>query len=1751
MAIYLHDPNNFNSNPNLINGAPPYEDMYIYAELTAIQKGRSVLMKSDGGVYNSDKYASNDVSINFIGVNQDQEDPNVGRMTTNWYDGSKKGEVQYEGFGISRIDVKIDSSFIPQVNIEFLDIKGYNFFNQENSPYRILFDFPPPIFELTIKGYYGKAIKYKLHLVKYTTEFKAENGNFVIDAQFVAVTFAPLSDVLFKYIINVPLIDLGVNVNPDTIIEPRTTYELIIKLKKLYSTGKETFDSSTEYAEYQKILKNLGEVESFTNYLEKFASSASLSKLGNVFLGTIDDIPITPLIIDNQITITQLENGLNQYRDYIKSISTTGYPTKISRRLCVLYRIGEYENSQNLTNMFIPNPALFLNENAPVPLNTAKSYFNNYRSELLKRLTFIGLNEGDIPEATEYYPMENNVKQTYIALDITNLFMNVFKYKDNQLKSKEIAAATITAFINKIITDNLGMTPTIYNIFNIILGDVDRFFNYMHKVAGDAEEHHKNFKDAILSAPNYRDTKKIYPYPLVVQQKTISGSDGYVPTTENEEETANRVLAGKIKEERIAPLELSTKLEKPFPEIEFVYDFIDTYLKQGEIIQDLNMKSETNDDGSYKWIPFSPLDSSLGSQDVSSPYLGMNFYSGTQQEFIFQKLLDRFYLISQYSLKENFNTNSNLRTLYAETEALNLALALRSQSVIDNLRIDIQKYIVDITGFYDYLQNTVTNYSFNSKDSVNLSTNINSAIYNDKSDPNFQGLKFDKDTNPIVNIDDSLTGVSVPMKKFFDETVTKKKIKDVYKTTKENLFCIRDLFDKGTKGDLSLNTKFIFTILDSGLDYSTNKAPIKSYQAMFNDVETLGNSAGIFGSVSTTGEKQLNNALKESGNIIDAWATWLANNDNDYMTNVANNSKFESIIILSNFGHTLSPFDKSNVGCTPSKTVFNIPAAVEIPSFLAYYLGALVDITPDTELYSQLKEFCFNMDNDVVTGGNGNLGLFGWRLFADIYDVNNNLSQKDKNQLKAAYDGFYPSSEFNILTTQLHALINEIKNEKNWKKRGLYKDRLQDSDELSYIIRPLITRYFLLNYSDITFSKNNYSNNNYVSLANLDKTINSPNSSFFKAFLNKLNISLIEKQENGKEIEQNRQRLLNDIDIITQTYYSFKNINDKWMSGMGGVAKGFPFNNSKSTNSEQPKLIDLFAFVDRGMNPIGDTILNPEILIDLFDDPTVSLFTVISQLLSINGFEFFPLQNFMYDNEDKNKNNIPDSWEDSFKINVSGEVNESPAFICMYIGGTSSYPTGINKYGYFEDDGITDLSEPPPDMNVGERAIKPEDDPDDRQEYSNPNFPWGQVRAFRVRFGEQNQSMFQSIKIDSKEYPETNESIQILSRLAGDQGASAPIPKGQNLYNLYENRSYKATVSGLGNAMIQPTQYFQVDNVPLYNGAYIILTVNHSIEANFMRTSFEGTKILKYPVPRVTDALSIVDFGGFLTSEERAAIRPNDGSVYLVEPAVLIKYDTVFGIDVSGFNLSNGKTFNPVKAVSKDYSNTFPQTQFMFIKATQGVRFQDGKFNFYMSSIADYEKNDDFKVGFYHFLEPYDANAPKGSKVIFKNQYFNALTGDEVYAEGQKQATFCYNTIKNSQYRKPEFGVALDIENASTTLTSIDWSGFNKELIAQLIQGFIDKMKDYGYNVMIYGSPEFLKNMLIKNFNVPLWVARWITPKQFIEKIDPLSGYNTPWSNWVTWQISKDGASNGLDGLHDINIMKKDFFNNPDKYWRT
>jgi len=605
----------------------------------------------------------------------------------------------------------------------------------------------------------------------------------------------------------------------------------------------------------------------------------------------------------------------------------------------------------------------------------------------------------------------------------------------------------------------------------------------------------------------------------------------------------------------------------------------------------------------------------------------------------------------------------------------------------------------------------------------------------------------------------------------------------------------------------------------------------------------------------------------------------------------------------------------------------------------------------------------------------------------------------------------------------------------------------------------------------------------------------------------KLTSLMVESEKKLKEEEEELKKVKGDKDIINQLYYSFKNINDKWLTGTPESKMNYPFN-----KTNESRLIDSFAFVDRGMNPIGETILNAEILGEMLEDPNISLFSVITQLLSLNGFEFFPLQNFMSFKTD-------DSWKESFEIHTGGyNDNQNPFFVCMYIGGSSSYPS-VSANG-FENDGIIDISAPGvAGFSGDDSGVQYEEN--DKQK-KNETFPWREVRAFRVRFGEQNQSMFTDIKIDSKEYPETNESIQILSRLAGDQNPDAPVPKGQNLYNLYENRSYKATVTGFGNAMIQPTQYFQLENIPMFNGAYIILTVEHNITANKMTTSFSGTKLLKYPMPRVLTPVAFTSYDGLSGGDAVRAALNVAPQAKMITPERLEYLNSELGIDISHHN--GNADWKKAKAAGVTTG---------FIKLTQGTNFYSGNKKYYnINKQVNDAISNGVTLGYYHFAEFGETPNPAADGINQANWFTSKLN------------------LFPTKTQRINLPAVLDVEGGHSWQSPYYWSNRTTDLNI-FIKAFIDTMKANGYETMIYSGKYFIDDHQIKNqSNYPLWMPNYMNITAGINPEVNLPPVPDGWWDWDIWQFTSQGIVDGVPpaGLSDakgvdLNVVKKDFLN--------
>jgi hypothetical protein len=88
--------------------------------------------------------------------------------------------------------------------------------------------------------------------------------------------------------------------------------------------------------------------------------------------------------------------------------------------------------------------------------------------------------------------------------------------------------------------------------------------------------------------------------------------------------------------------------------------------------------------------------------------------------------------------------------------------------------------------------------------------------------------------------------------------------------------------------------------------------------------------------------------------------------------------------------------------------------------------------------------------------------------------------------------------------------------------------------------------------------------------------------------------------------------------------------------------------------------------------------------------------------------------------------------------------------------------------------------------------------------------------------------------------------------MANQSGNRKASTQNVSLFNLYKTRSYNCTVNMMGNAMIQPTMYFNLRYVPMFSGPYMITSVNHIISPGSFETIVEGVRQPIASLPKIS-----------------------------------------------------------------------------------------------------------------------------------------------------------------------------------------------------------------------------------------------------------------------------------------------------------
>ncbi len=161
-----------------------------------------------------------------------------------------------------------------------------------------------------------------------------------------------------------------------------------------------------------------------------------------------------------------------------------------------------------------------------------------------------------------------------------------------------------------------------------------------------------------------------------------------------------------------------------------------------------------------------------------------------------------------------------------------------------------------------------------------------------------------------------------------------------------------------------------------------------------------------------------------------------------------------------------------------------------------------------------------------------------------------------------------------------------------------------------------------------------------------------------------------------------------------------------------------------------------------------------------------------------------------------------------------------------------------------------------------------------------------------------------------------------------------------------------------------------------------------------------------------------------------------------------------------------------------------------------------------------------------------DKDTPIDIDNTFKNNYQKAKdaglkVGVYIYSESNSTESAIENAkfvIDNLNGDKLDFPVCFDWEC---------WANFNEleinlYMLNEMYDAFSSKLKDAGYDTMLYASENYLNNTWLTLKDYTIWVAKYST------KTPSVNG-----KDYVLWQNTEKGRVDGIEEAVDLNIYYK------------
>jgi predicted chitinase len=278
------------------------------------------------------------------------------------------------GFGIININIEVNTSLQPIVTITLKDLYGNavfgkNVIDEEVPDYSVLFNWPPPKFLFTFKGYLGRQVSWVLNLKQTSTSYQAD-GSYEIKCEFIPSQWGFMGDLPFLFLLAIK----GLKKNelpPESFKKQQTVFDLIKIGLRTETKTKEITKEFDELLEQMNLIKSNRIVEALVY--------SKLIKL---------DQPIDGAAGNSKVVSTTEANGTINF-------SNVTFPTPSEEEIKTIEKIKEYTSSnvealRKVNAYFLLNATIGSTPGKGVSLKSVNFTSGSYEQEEMRfRIKFI------------------------------------------------------------------------------------------------------------------------------------------------------------------------------------------------------------------------------------------------------------------------------------------------------------------------------------------------------------------------------------------------------------------------------------------------------------------------------------------------------------------------------------------------------------------------------------------------------------------------------------------------------------------------------------------------------------------------------------------------------------------------------------------------------------------------------------------------------------------------------------------------------------------------------------------------------------------------------------------------------------------------------------------------------------------------------------------------------------------------------------------------------------------------------------------------------------------------------------------------------------------------------------------------------------------------------------------------------------------------------------------------------------------